>query len=198
MDSSSVDIQELLKEKFKIQNQELLERVGKVAAFDAAPKGTRLLEAGEMPVSLHILYSGICRGFLEDENGKDSTDCFATEPGTVLWGSGRLDQPSVIGVETLSDCELIRLPRALILELMEDYDVMRVFNRYLFHALEMHWHMRQMMYQHNAMERYRWFLKQYPGLIDQVNKRFIASFLGMTPVSLSRLRKQLREDGQEA
>lgn len=45
----------------------------------------------------------------------------------------------------------------------------------------------------SASERYRWFLSNYPGLIDRVPHRHIASFLNMTPVTLSRLRRAERE-----
>lgn len=52
------------------------------------------------------------------------------------------------------------------------------------------------MYQHAAMERYQWFLQAYPGLCYQVSGKQIASFLGMTQVTLSRLRRAMREAGQ--
>lgn len=39
-------------------------------------------------------------------------------------------------------------------------------------------------------------LKNYPGLIERVNHRYIASFLGMTPVSLSRIRRIVREEAK--
>ena len=42
--------------------------------------------------------------------------------------------------------------------------------------------------QGDATERFKWFCKEYPGMIDMVNNRYIASFLGITPVTLSRLR----------
>ena len=38
-----------------------------------------------------------------------------------------------------------------------------------------------MMYQCTAQERYEWFLKKYPGIIDQISHKYIASFLGMNP-----------------
>jgi len=42
----------------------------------------------------------------------------------------------------------------------------------------------------NAEQRYRWFCKEFPELLDRITQYHIASFLGITPVSLSRLRKK--------
>jgi CRP-like cAMP-binding protein len=42
----------------------------------------------------------------------------------------------------------------------------------------------------NAEQRYRWFCKEYPELLERIPQYQIASFLGITPVSLSRLRKK--------
>lgn len=43
----------------------------------------------------------------------------------------------------------------------------------------------------NGEQRYRWFCHEYPQFLERVPLYHIASFLGMTPVSLSRLRKQI-------
>ena len=50
------------------------------------------------------------------------------------------------------------------------------------------------LYRTTAMERYEWFLNYYPGLIDVVPHKYIASFLDMTPVTLSRLRKTMHKE----
>jgi len=42
----------------------------------------------------------------------------------------------------------------------------------------------------NAEQRYRWFCKEYPDLIKRIPQYQIASYLGVTPVTLSRLRKK--------
>ncbi len=44
----------------------------------------------------------------------------------------------------------------------------------------------------NGEQRYRWFCREYAHLLTRIPQYHIASFLGMTPVSLSRLRKQLK------
>lgn len=43
----------------------------------------------------------------------------------------------------------------------------------------------------NAEQRYKWFCKHYPELLERLPQYHVASFLGITPVSLSRLRKKL-------
>ena len=43
----------------------------------------------------------------------------------------------------------------------------------------------------NGEQRYRWFCREYPHFLERIPQYHIASFLGMTPVSLSRLRKNL-------
>ena len=45
----------------------------------------------------------------------------------------------------------------------------------------------------NAEQRYRWFCKEYPDLIKRIPQYQIASYLGVTPVTLSRLRKKANE-----
>ena len=45
----------------------------------------------------------------------------------------------------------------------------------------------------NGEQRYRWFCREYPQFLERVPQYHIASFLGMTPVSLSRLRKQINQ-----
>ena len=46
------------------------------------------------------------------------------------------------------------------------------------------------------MQRYQWFLSAYPGLIDRVSHKYIASLLNMTPVTLSKIRRAIKESGR--
>ena len=46
----------------------------------------------------------------------------------------------------------------------------------------------------NGEQRYRWFCREYPHFLERIPQYHIASFLSMTPVSLSRLRKKFNEN----
>ena len=46
-------------------------------------------------------------------------------------------------------------------------------------------------------DRYRYFLEIYPDLVEKVSKKDIASYLNMTPESLSRLLKNMKKENSE-
>lgn len=160
-------------------------------------KGDRIVEVGEKQRQIPFLVSGVLRGFVVDENGQDITDCFAWKCGDIVRGCNGLRDPSQINIEALTDCELIQVPASVLEDLLErDPKLVQAYNIVLAKALKEHWETKRTLYL-SAMQRYQWFLNTYPGLIDSVSNKHIASFLGMTPVTLSRLRRRLREEHKE-
>ncbi|MDO4287394.1 MAG: hypothetical protein Q4C40_06695 [Eubacteriales bacterium] len=49
------------------------------------------------------------------------------------------------------------------------------------------------MTRYSAPQRYQWFLEEYPEVINLVKKKYIASFLNLTPQTLSLQRKNVKE-----
>lgn len=162
-------------------------------------KGEYLVRAGEVMNDLCFLESGIFRGSFVDVNGKDVTDCIGFISGTPAIAFCRMEVnfPSPDAIEMLTDGSFFCIPISVIVELLKDYqEMMLLYNRLLIASLDMHWTMKKILHQYSAPQRYQWFLKEYPGLISQIRNKYIASFLGMTPVTLSRLRHFLREDSE--
>lgn len=161
-------------------------------------KGTRLVSAGEIQERVAFLVSGIVRGYLLDVNGRDITDCFVFRTGEPVFAAFELGQKEGISVEALTDCELMCIPLEVAEELVaRETEYALLYVRLMCTALRAHWEMKVVLYQQSAAERYQWFLNAYPGLIDQVKHKHIASFLGMSPVTLSRLRSVNRTEEQE-
>lgn len=180
-----------------VSDAKIIQRLVSASGTECLKKGDCAVEAGEVQTQLFFLVSGIVRGYVIDENGRDITDCFASQPGDALMGCSDLNEPSQIHIEALTDCELIRVPMAVLTDLLErSPTALQMYSKLLMESLKRHWEMKRILYQ-GAMQRYQWFLTAYPGLINSVSNKHIASFLGITPVTLSRLRRQLREEQKQ-
>lgn len=139
-----------------------------------------------------VLQSGIGRVYhLHD--GKEITDYFNTTTRNQLvssFVSFLKRKPSREYVQFLTDSEVLVINYD---QLQELYDRFPSFERlgrlmaernYLL-ALE---RIESLQY-HNATQRYESFLNLYPGLMNQIPHHYVASYLGVTPESLSRIRK---------
>lgn len=182
-------------EVMKITDPALAKRMADLSRQVHLEKKELLIREGERQEQFVFLLEGVLRGFFLDINGREITDCIAFQCGTPAMAAVMLNEPSIISVEAVTPCELLAIEAQTLQELLQqNTELVWIYNAYLQQALQTHWQIKTMVCQHTAMERYQWFLQAYPGLIDQVNNKYIASFLGMTPVTLSRLRRTLREN----
>lgn len=182
-------VETMYREIYKVRNRLLLEKLVGCSQEVQIPKKKIFLHSGIIPEYLFFLIKGIIRGFFFDRGGKDITDCLFSAFGSAIWPSMSLNDAARIDLEALTDCTVIRLPVVEIQKLMQYPEILIIYNQLLEHSLFYHWEIKTMMYQCNAEERYKWFLKKYPGVIDQISHKYVASFLDMNPVTLSRLRK---------
>lgn len=193
-----MSVQDFLRNDFHLEDNEMVRLLAEEARIESIKRGCKLVEIGEIPTHLMILVEGVYRGYLLDEDGIDVTDCIAFHRGDIVMGCNQLGQPSMVNIEAVTNVEVLTIPMTAVLGLMKtSAELWQLYNRFLQEALMRHWNCKMLLLRCSAMERYRWFLEQYPGMIDVVNNKHIASFLGMTPVTLSRLRRQLRRAEQE-
>lgn len=188
---------ELFRDILGLTDENLVQDLAALATSIALKKGEFLYREGEPADKISFLSHGLLRGYFLDTNGRDITDCFVFGYGTPVMASIDPREPTVVNMEALTDCAMLQLPIAPIMELVEEHaQVCRLYTHFLLQSLKRHWEVKSAMYQYDATQRYQWFLSAYPGLHQQVSGKHIASFLGMTQVTLSRLRRSLRENGQ--
>lgn len=153
---------------------------------------TLLLKAGKVERYIYFLDTGIVKGY-QNVDGKIVVQHLVAEQDffTSL-DSFMTETPSLDYYETITDCSIIKISKP-------DFDILQketkfwaifvkeVTNEHLSCKLE-----RVKDFQIlTAKERYLKFVNQYPNLALNVSVDNIASFLGMEPQSLSRIRKQI-------
>lgn len=179
-----------------MKEEKLLQELSKVTEYRTLKKGEFIIRTGQVQKDIYLLDSGIARGYFLDINGKDITDCFIFRRGSAAIGFCQLelDVVSPLSIEMLENGAFYCLPMVNVIRFKETYhEILELYNHLLINSLNEHWKLKRMLNQYTAVQRYQWFLDEYPGLIERVSNKHIASFIGITPVTLSRLRKNLKE-----
>lgn len=184
-------IEHILHNALGIQDETLIERLKKVSYIRNIPKGNHLARRGDNLLGVMFLINGMFRFYFLDSEGREHVDCFCGEFGYPVMPAIDFKMPLPINVQALEDSTVLVIPMELVESLMEsNLEVMRLYNKMLIKSLTIHWEDKMALHQYDAAQRYEWFLKRYEGLIDRVPHMYIASFLNISPVTLSRLRNK--------
>ncbi len=152
-------------------------------------RNTHLVKIGGVSHYMYFINKGVARVYYEI-NGLDVTDYFAIDGQFI----GAIDslfsgRPSKKGIQLLEDAEVLRISYKKFEELCTRYhDIERVGRKIaIFAFLEGQQRMESIRF-HEAKERYEELNRKYPGLVNRCPLKYIASYLGITQVSLSRIR----------
>ncbi|MHC2991946.1 cyclic nucleotide-binding protein [Pontibacter sp. HJ8] len=156
-------------------------------------KGHILLRTDRIETSLYFIKKGIVRAYARSADN-EITFWFGKEGDTVIsMKSYVTNQKGYEEIELLENCELYELKTKNLQQLF-DKDIYianwgRKFAEQELVKTEERLISRQFR---TAKERYKELLKDHPDLIQRVQLGHIASYLGITPVSLSRIRAELK------
>src|SRR5690554_3013427 len=129
------------------------------------PKGTILLRADKVEKDIYFIKKGIVRAYSDTEDN-EITFWFGREGETIISMKSYVEnQKGYENIELLENCELYKIKT-------EERLISRQFK--------------------TATERYKELLKENPDLIQRVQLGYIASYLGITQVSLSRIRAEIK------
>ena len=155
--------------------------------------GEHLHYPGEEEHKLMFVSSGLLRFYYPTEDGKESNKAFLTEGtfGGALAAAG-LGLPLVYGVEALEETSLLAADLSGLSALYDEHPVFDRFGRKLAEHLLMRKELRmRALLQQNAKERYLELRQAQPDLVRRVPQYHLASYLGVTEASLSRLKREL-------
>ncbi len=189
-----MDIRQFCMDFFGIQDRGLLDELEQICKVRRVSKGDVLVQIGEKQSEAAFLISGLFRGYYVDSEGKEVTDCFAYRRGDFVMCCYSINDVAHITLEALEESEIFCMPIHDIDVLIEQYpEISRLMCCYLTKALQIHWNCKVALTRLSATERYQWFLQTYPELIHLVKKKHVASFLNLTPQTLSQQRRNERQ-----
>ncbi len=149
-------------------------------------------KTGEITYNFIHVNSGCLMTYFTDTEASDQVIQFATSG----WWTGDLhslttQQPSIYTTRALADSEVLLLPKVRMEELLERYPVFERYFRIMFqNSLVTHQNRLIEAFSATAEERYYNFQKKYPQLEQYVPLKYIASYLGITPEFLSKIRRK--------
>jgi CRP-like cAMP-binding protein len=156
------------------------------------PKGNELQSIGHTCKTIYFVEKGLARIYYY-KDGNDITETFAFENSLIARAESLFTgKPSKKGIQLLEDCHLIGIPSTELFNLYDQHhDIERLFRKIFESAYVETINRLESLQFHTAEERYKDLLHTSPNLLQRVPLKHIASYLGITQVSLSRIRAQI-------
>lgn len=175
-----------------------LNRLLAAARVIKVAKGSTVLRAGDVAEHLFHIDQGLLRYFYLDEaTGDERTGQFFDEGGTVTDAASFLTgAPATQTIEAVEDSILLIVPRTALLRAYDEDHATERFGRKMVEAGFLGSQRRAAtLLNMSPDDRYRHYVQSRPEIVRRVPQYLLASFLGITPESLSRIRGRLaRQD----
>ncbi|MGG7469774.1 Crp/Fnr family transcriptional regulator [Chryseobacterium arthrosphaerae] len=159
-------------------------------------KNDLLLESGSMARYYYFLRSGLIGYYTVDDDGNNIYKIFFEENSFVASTAAIIkNEPSDFNIIALEDCSVIQYPAKAYRELLEKHHDLALFHLCY---LEKNWVVKKeplevsLKYE-TAKKRYLQLLET-PSLYNRLKQHHIASYLGITPTQLSRIKKEINTD----
>lgn len=158
-------------------------------------KSDILIREGKVCDKIFLIRSGILRNFANDENGGEDTRWFAYA-GDPIASMFSLSEklPAIASVETLTDCDAYAVKSEILFTLIKSSHEWAEWVSYLLiDGLYVFERRYTFLGRGDALTRYTNFMKMRPKwMVNCIPLKYIASYLGITPQTLSNIRRKIR------
>ena len=164
-------------------------------------KGDIIHSIGDISSKIMFINSGLARTYILDENGKDNTwaihfndkNSYITNLFIGDYESFINQTQSKLAIDTLEDCEVVAIDYKDLEFLYDNTKIGNKFGRLISQEAYTYLHNSIIIRQtKTAKERFENFISETPYLLEKVPQYHIATFLGITPQHLSRLKKEYK------
>jgi CRP-like cAMP-binding protein len=156
-------------------------------------KGEIILSAGQLVPDQYYVYSGCLRTYFLDNSGKEHTIQFAVQDWWIsdytAFFSG---EQSILYIECIQDAEIYQISKESMEILYKEVPVIETFFRIKMERFFASFQKRILSdLAMSAKDKYNRFIRTYPQIEQIIKNYHLASYLGITTESLSRIRKEL-------
>ncbi len=157
------------------------------------PARSYLIQEGEVSHSLYFVVKGCARIGINCPTGQDISCYFAQENDWIgIYESFLTGDPSEYFIQTLEDCELLVADRMGVETIFNKVSEGSMIARRMTEALFLQTIQRLTdFYKFTPEERFQKFIGQYPLLANRIPQQCLASYIGVKPQSLSRIKKRV-------
>lgn len=162
---------------------------------ETLPKGTFLLKKGAIANDYHLVEKGLIRHYLYDYEGNEITTAFVCDGEIVIEVASIFHRvPTQEYIQCLTDCVTWKIAFDDFQELFRHIPALPEWGRaWLSHELHSSKMRATEMITVAAAQRYLNLMEKRPKIVQQAPLKHIASYLGVTDTSLSRIRKELKD-----
>jgi CRP/FNR family transcriptional regulator, anaerobic regulatory protein len=171
---------------------------GEAAAFDSAlrykkiKKNEYLLKEGQVCAANHFVVKGCCRMYFTQENGMEQIVQFGIENWWITdYQSLDWQQPSYFNIQAVESSEIAILDQPVSRELLDSIPALdRYFRLILQRAYATSQQRIRFIYGYSGADRFHHFCDSFPWFVQRVPQYMIASYLGLTPEFVSKIKKR--------
>lgn len=169
------------------------EAIASFFTFKKIRKKQYILEEGTFCTHLSFVKKGLIKSYRLDEKGNEHISLFGWEGWWVSdFKSFINQQPAMLYIDAIEDTELLLLSRADYEQLMEEVPVMERYFRMLYqNSLVTKDERLISSNSYTAEEKFQRMLQASPEIMQRVPQHLVASYLGLAPETLSRIRKKI-------
>jgi CRP-like cAMP-binding protein len=189
LQNTTRDIARELARKYSTMTHDELDILESVLVHRKYAKGETILAEGEVCSEIIYIDRGLAREFYT-KNNKEVTEYLAVE-GSIMMSIESLfkEQPSHIQIEALEPCVIYALPKKRLEEVaLHNVNIQILYRKILEESLILSQIHADMLRFESAQDRYQKLIKRQPQLVLRAPLVYIASYLQMTPETLSRVR----------
>ena len=181
-------VEQILVKNLKL-SAEMYDQFMELSGTKQLKKKEFFVQKGKVCHHLGIVESGILRSYIEKDGEEYIKDFYFSGSIVVSFGSFQTGEPSIGYIQALEETNLVTLSHNAYFQLLNESAEWYKFGKYISDFFAARKCQRETSFlMKNAFERYKLLLKTHPHIEQRVPQHYIASYLGIKPETLCRIK----------